>query len=78
MMTDTELAQHVLPEELMKLHRMAKDVGAVRALARDAVQRLAGADDFDAEVPRALMLLAMLDHLTDQRTSGMIADYLDF
>lgn len=79
-MTDTQLAQHVLPQELIALHLFSKDVSKVRALTMDAVKALAALpeDQFEPAVPRVLMLLTVYDHMTDQRTSGMIADYLNF
>jgi hypothetical protein len=81
--SDTDHALHVIPDSLMKLHKFTYNTAAVRELAREAVDELAdvleGTDaEFDACVPRALMLLAILDHMTERRTCGMIADYLDF
>ena len=80
MMTDTELAQHVLPPELIKLHKFHHDEPAVRELAVAAVKELAEleGEEFDHHAKKTLILLAILDHMNDQRTAGMIADYLDF
>jgi hypothetical protein len=80
-LSDTELGHFVLPHELQCLHWYHQDVATIRARARAAIQDLAtlGDDgDFDEQLPKALMLLALLDHLVDGRTTGMIPDYLNF
>lgn len=81
-LSDTKLAEFVLPHDLQRLHWFAHDVDAIRELAKAAVLELAattGDDgDFEEQLPKALMLLALLDHLVDGRTAGMIPDYLNF
>ena len=64
----------------MRAHLFSRDVDKVRDLAMEAVKRLAelSPEEFATGVPQALMLLTVYDHMTDQRTSGMIADYLNF
>ena len=79
--SDTELAAQVLPHELICMHQFSVDVEGIRARAQEAVKLLATVEDdqsFDLAVPKVLMLLALLDHLTDGRTAGMIPDYLNF
>lgn len=80
-LTDKDIAQHIIPHELQVLHRFSKDTGAIREMARQEVASLAGVqddDDFDHQARKVLILLAMLDHLDDRRSVGMIADYFDF
>lgn len=79
-MNDTTFALHVLPHDLQCLHRISKDSDAILALAKNELLQMASkdGDEFLAHVPKALMLLALLDHLNDRRACGMIGDYLDF
>ena len=82
-MSDTELGDHISSQDIRALHVMHHDVDAIRKLARAAVASLAivvdGSDEqFDHQVPRALMMLALLDHMTDRRTVGKVCDYLNF
>ena len=76
-MNDTDFGAMVLSDELMKLHR-AGNVEVIKALASAAVSELATADDIQADLPKTLMLLALLDHMGNRRTVGMISDYLNF
>ena len=79
-MTDTEMAAHSLPWELVRQHS-TQDTESIVAAAKIAVGDLScSADDeeFLKGVPKTLALLALLDHLTDRRTIGMIFDYMNF
>jgi len=83
LMTDTEIGQYTLPDDLQVCHRLNCNADSVRELTRKAVASLAAAldksdEEFDHHVPKALMHLALLDHLTDRRTIGSICDYLNF
>ena len=82
-MSDTEIGEHTLPQSLQVFHRLLNDVDAIRDLARAAVAEIAEVVDspdaeFDHHVPKVLMTLALLDHMTDRRTVGSVCDYLNF
>ena len=82
-MSNTELSNHLSSVQLRAFHQLHHDVNAIRELTRAAVANLAGVldksdDEFDEQVPKALFMLALLDHMTDQRTIGEICDYLNF
>jgi hypothetical protein len=82
-MTDTEVSQHTSTQDMRALHLLHNDTSSIRALARAAVAELAEVlecddEEFDDHVPKALMALAILNHMTDRRTVGEICDYLNF
>lgn len=83
-MSDTELANHIITEEVRRMHLPGNNVVGVREATKETVKilsdaLLAGDDEaFDEATPRALMHLALLDHMLDQRTSGIVCDYLNF
>lgn len=80
MLSDLELAVHALPESLIRLHKFERNEPKVRELAIASVKELAKleGEEFEHYAKKTLILLAVLDHMNDQRTAGMIADYLDF
>jgi hypothetical protein len=82
-MTNTELSDYISSVTIRALHLLHNDTDSIRKLAREAVAKLASAldgtdDEFDHYVPKALMMLAILDHMTDRRTVGEVCDYLNF
>jgi len=76
-LSDLELAVNVLPQAWVNLHRQ-KNVGELQRIADSLVRDLQTAEDRQIIQCKLLILFALIDHLIDGRTAGMVPDYLNW
>ena len=76
-LSDLELAVTVFPQSTINLHRV-RDVESLQTIANDLIADLASSPADRTRQNKLLIVLALIDHLEDGRTAGMIPDYLNW
>ena len=76
-LSDLELAVTVFPQATINLHRV-RDVESLQTIANDLIADLASSPADRTRQNKLLIVLALIDHLEDGRTAGMIPDYLNW